>query len=231
MKQPQPKKIIFDLEEKTEFECVQTELGCFYKDEDGNRKTCLKSPCPLNLFKFGTHEKILEFYLNNEEWDETYYYFQDLLPQFNIDCDVKQLEEIKKSKTSVSTDDLPPGCRVFKISDELRKIKNNLKIYKNKTPEEMELLSKKGQATYNFEKTRFKRKLFGNLEILKHLAIDKRQQHKDDLLEKKFKLLAIGTQMGDLKPEALDITIHKDVKDVMEKPEQETKKKDKIAGF
>lgn len=221
----QPKKVFLELEKKIHFECFQKEVGCFHNNGDGARKPCPKSPCPLNLFKFGTHERILENFLDNEEWDEAYFYFQDLLPQFSIDCDVKQLEDIRKSKTVVNTEDLPPGCRVFKISDELRKIKNDLKIYKDQSKEEISI---KGKKTYNLEKVKFRKKLFANLEILKHLAIDKRQQHDDDLLDKKYKLLAIQTQMGDLKPEALELPIHKDVEDAIK---DKKNKKDKIAGF
>lgn len=220
----QPKKMYLELDKKIDFQCIQKDKGCYYKDEKGNWTPCHESPCPLNLFKFGTHERILENYLDDEEWDNAYFYFQDLLPQFSIDCDVTKLDEIKKSKSVVNTEDLPPGCRVFKISDELRKIKNNLKIYQDQSKGEISI---KGTKTYDFEKVNFRKKLFSNLEILKHLAIDKRIQHEDDLLEKKYKIYAIQAQIGDMKVESIEMPINKDVEDAI----KEKKKKDKIAGF
>lgn len=226
-RKPQPKKIFLELEKKDDFKCIQEEKGCFYLNGDGKRHRCTMSPCSLNLFNFGTHERIIEFYLDQEEWDEAYFYFQDLLPKFSIDCDVKTLEELRKNKEDLETKDLPPGCRVFKISEELWGIKSNLKIYKDKTN-----LSEKGYSTYESEKTKFKNKLHSNLEILKHLALDKRQHLQDELRDKYYKLLLVKTQMGELKPEALELPLHKDVEDaIKDKKNDNKKKKDKLPGF
>lgn len=221
----QPKKIYLELEKKTDFKCLQEEKGCFYSNGDGTKHRCVKSPCPLNLFSFGTHERIIENYLDNEEWDEAYFYFQDLLPQFSIDCDVKELEEMKKTKNEIETKDLPPGCRVFKISEELWEIKRILKIYKDKND-----LSEKGKETYKEEQNKFKNKLHGNFEILKHLAIDKKVKMEDEEKEMKFKLLLVKTQMGDLKPEAMELPLHKDVEDAL-KDKKKKDKNDKLPGF
>lgn len=225
MQQKKAPKIFLSLEKKIEFECIQKGKGCFAKNEDGVYKPCVKSPCPLNLFNFGTHERILENFLDNEEWDEAYYYFQDLLPKFSIDCDVEALEKIKKEKDVIETIDLPPGCRVFRISEELWETKRNLKIFKDKKDS-----SERGLEVYKEEKNKFKNKLHGNFEILKHLAIDKRQHNEDDLKDKYFKLLLVKTQMGDLKPEAMELPIHKDVDDAL-KDKKKKDKDDNIAGF
>lgn len=221
-----PKKVFLQLEREITFTCFQEGLGCLYENGGTDFKVCIKAPCPLNLFKFGTHERILDMYLDDENWDDAYFYFQDLLPQFSIDCDVKELEKIKKKNIIFKTEDLPPGCRVFKLSDELRKIKNNLKIYKNLNFDE---ISEKGKNNYTEDKIKFRKKLFANLEILKHLAIDKRQQNREDLLEKKYKILIVKTQMGDLRPEAMEIPIHKDVEDVLK--DKKKKKNNNIPGF
>lgn len=225
MQQKKAPKIFLSLEKKIEFECIQEGKGCFCKNGDGVYKPCVKSPCPLNLFNFGTHERILENFLDNEEWDEAYYYFQDLLPKFSIDCDVEELEKIKREKSVIETIDLPPGCRVFKISEELWEIKRNLKSFKGKDG-----LSERGQEGYNDEKNKFKNKLHGNFEILKHLALDKKIKMEDEEKEMKFKLLLVGTQMADLKPEAMELPLHKDVEDAL-KDKKKKEKKDNIAGF
>lgn len=222
-KKKPPKKIYLQLEKTVDFECIQKEKGCFYPNGDGAKHRCVKSPCPLNLFNFGTHERIIEYYLDHEEWDEAYFYFQDLLPKFSIDCDTKQLEELRKSKDIIETRDLPPGCRVFKINEELWEIKRNLKIYQNKND-----LSETGKGIYNDEKNKFKNKLHSNFEILKHLAIDKRQQIEDDLKEKYFKLLLVKTQMGDLKPESMEIPLQGDVEEAIK---DKQKKNKKLPGF
>lgn len=228
MQNKKPPKVYLSLEKKIDFECIQEEKGCFYKNGEGTYERCVKSPCPLNLFDFGTHERIIENYLDNEDWDEAYFYFQNLLPKFSIDCNVTELEKIKKEKENVETKDLPPGCRVFKISEELWEVKRNLKIYKGK-----DNISERGKEIYGDMKNNFKNKLHGNFEILKHLAIDKRQQMEDDLKEKYFKLLLVKTQMGDLKPETLELPLQGDVEKAIKdkKNDKKDKKKDKLPGF
>jgi len=160
---------------------------CFSKG-----KICPKSPCYENLFKFGTHERILDHYRDEEEWDETYYYFQDLLPLFNFNCDIQQLEEFKKINQDYEEKNLPVGCRVFKDSSKLRDIKNTLIMYKKMGKN----ISREGMKTYDLKKIEFKRILNGSFERLKHLAIDKRgkDEEKEQYHKRLLELYATAFQ-------------------------------------
>ena len=151
-----------------------------------NGKICPQSPCNANLYHFGTHERIMEKYLLDENWDEAYYYFQNLLPMFNFDCDVKQLEALKREEKLDRNEDYPLGCRVFKISKDLRELKNKIKNHKKLGTSG---ISKAGGKRDDSDKIKFKKKLYNDFEILKHLAMDKRakdaekEQYHERLLE------------------------------------------------
>ena len=166
-----------------QFKCKVPNHQCWSKDKKGNIKVCSWSPCPLNLYKFSMHGRIIENYLDNEEWDDSYYYFDSLLSNLPISCDLEHL----KNNPNTKINDLPPGCRVFKESFELKDIKRILKRY-NK----LELLkggeiSKTGKSIYESEKLKFAKKLHGNLERLKHLAKDK-QVKRDEANESQEKV-------------------------------------------
>lgn len=221
----QPEEVFFSLEEPIDFKCVQPEKGCFSRKDN---TICVRAPCELMKERFGTHERIKEFYLENDQWDEAYYYFKDLLSISIIDCDLEELEKIKEKKgTDLSSGEYPAGCRVFYISKELNDLRKSLKYFNGK---EYEKLSKDKQDKWDSCKKRFIRKMDSVFELLSHLVKNKRQLLKDNLLDMKYNLLVVGTQMGDLKPQAMDLPIHKDVKDTIEK-KNDGKDKDKISGI
>ena len=91
-------------------------------------------------------------------------------------------------------------------------------------------MSRSGLDRYESQKVKFRRELEDCLDLLKHLAIDERERRKKEIRDKKFDLTAVGTQMGELKPTALDMEIHNKVKDVLE-GKKEKEKKEKISGF
>ena len=156
------------------FKCKVPNYQCWSKDKKGTIKVCSWSPCALNLYKFSMHGRIIENYLDNEEWDDSYYYFDSLLSNLPISCDLEHL----KDNPNANINDLPPGCRIFKESFELKDIKRILKRYKKLLLEDGEI-SKTGKSIYESEKLKFAKKLHGNLERLKHLAKDKQVKKLD----------------------------------------------------
>lgn len=150
------------------FICKVKDSRCWAKDKKGKITVCSWSPCQLNLYEFSMHGRIIENYLDMEEWDDSYYYFDSLLSNLPISCDLEHL----KNNPNANINDLPPGCRVFKESFELKDIKRILKRYKKLLLEGGEI-SQTGMGLYESEKLKFAKKLHGNLERLKHLAKDK----------------------------------------------------------
>lgn len=160
-----------------EFKCKNLKDGCFYKNKKGEIKICHLSPCELNLLKFGTHRRIISYYLDIEDWSLAFNYFDDLTSGSNFECDIDRLYEIKNTSKILETKDYPLGCRIFVIEADLRRMLNlllNLQKLNKKEP-----LSSKGVKIYNENRTRFKRKLQNNLELLKHVVKDKKIKHID----------------------------------------------------
>ncbi len=206
-----------------EYDVCQFNFKCYDETEQNiYHIICPKAPCPLNLFKFGQHERILDFYLDADDWDNAYFYYQDLLPLFNIDCSIEQLDQIKAAKTNVETKDLPIGCRIFKFSDELREFRNTLKSYKKTKKEDISIA---GSEIYKSTQVNFRKTLGKSLELLKHASIDKRNKKEDE---------DRGFEMG-LK--FLDKTIEAakkygiDVKDTPNIVEEGFRNAAKMAGF
>lgn len=234
------KKIYLRLREdqSSDFECIRPGKGCFIRRTED---ICPQSPCPKNLFKFGTHERIIDYHLHNKDWSGAYYYFKDLLPQFSIDCDVNQMAKIRaKSDNEINLEDIPPGCRVFKIADILKKrlrIIQDLEHLDAIASEEIPL-SQTNQRKLSREQINFRKQLYSCLSLLQHLAIDKREKRTEKLERRKYNIALTKTQMGDLQPEALDVPLNKDVEDGIrgkdeqkEKQEEERKRKSRYAGI
>ncbi len=183
-----------------QFKCKVPDHQCWSKDKKGTIKVCSWSPCPLNLYKFSMHGRIIENYLDNEEWDDSYYYFDSLLSRLPISCDLEHL----KNNPNANINDLPPGCRVFKESFELKDIKRILKRYKKLELLEVGEISKTGKGIYESEKLKFAKKLHGNLERLKHLAKDK-QVRKEEAKEYHEKLIDLYATAFRAKKEGLNV--------------------------
>jgi len=230
-KKKEAKKLYLELDPKPDFECIRQKEGCF-KKQDGGYNICPQSPCVLNRYKFGTHERIVSNFVSKEEFEEAFYYFEDLLSQSSFNCEVELWYKIKKEKPDASVADLPIGCRVFKkvnlikpVLEDLRTLKRQIASATKETP-----MSHGGLDRYESQKVKFRRELEDCLDLLKHLTIDEREKRKKEIRDKKFDLTAVGTQMGELKPTALDMEIHNKVKDVLE-GKKEKEKKEKISGF
>lgn len=224
------KKIYLRLREDTSegFTCIRPEKGCFIRQTEN---ICPQSPCPKNLFKFGTHERIIDYHLYNRDWSGAYYYFKDLLPQFSIDCDVNQMTKLRaKSEKEIDLEQIPPGCRVFKIADILKKrlrIIQDLEQLDAMATDEKPL-SQTNQRKLSREQINFRKQLYSCLSLLQHLAIDKREKRTEKLERRKYNIALTKTQMGDLQPEALDVPLNKDSEDAIRgKDEQEEKKREK----
>ena len=184
-----------------EFKCINIQDGCFYKNKKGETKICHLSPCQLNLSKFGKHRRIIAYYLNIEDWESAFSYFDDLTSESDFECDIEKLYEIKNKLKTPEVADLPLGCRIFKIEASLRgdlSLLLNLQKLNQKEP-----LSSKGKRTYNNIKTRFKRRLNDNLEILKHIVKDdkhktkKESAHQEKGLEFLEKTIELAKRFGD----------------------------------
>lgn len=145
---------------------VKCKNKCIKKTKNG-LEICDKSPCEENLFKFGLHERIFEYYIDNKKYDEAYFYFQDWLPMFVIECKIDDFDKIKNGDLK----DLHPGCRIFVISRELKKVRKTLKIYKN-----LDDPSVKGKVNYLNAKKEFIDKIYSAIELLKHLSMDKKSK-------------------------------------------------------
>jgi len=206
MSNKKSKKVYLELDQKIEFDCVnkEREMDCY-----SNGIPCYKSPCPLNMFDFGLHERIIEDYLKKEDFTNAYYYFQNLMPLFSFDCDINKLEEYKQNRL----ENPPVGCKLFMENAELRSLKNKLETLEN--PD-----SERGKKERTKHRVQFRKTLMDNFERLKHLAISKREERRQDVLKMKYNIAITSAQIGDLKAEAVKLPIHKDVKDAMEKPEK-----------
>lgn len=237
------KIIPFSLEPHIEFKCIhQEEYSCFKKEKNGSLDICKKAPCPLISRDFGIHERILDHYQDNDNFNDPYYYLQDLLSKCKINCDVQQMEKIRQEKKgSLEAADYPPGCRIFYYSLELKDIKRAINYYAGLDSDK---LSEEGKKTFENYKTQFRDIMDKAIEILKHLVLDQYQKDQEDIRDKVYNLLLTATQMGDLKPEALELPLNKHVTDAIEhkgegdkdkeNPKNErkkNKKKDEIPGI
>jgi hypothetical protein len=205
--------------EKSSREPFQCIIKSFVEENGQNKimiDVCPHSPCIANLYKFGIHEKIIELNIRMREFDDSYSYFKDLVPQFPIDCDLTQLEKYKKD----GIDDLPAGCKLFVKNTELRKEKDDILALMN-------TVSEKGNKLLYAKIESFRANIMDNLERLSHLAIDKRQKTRDIITERKFKLLSISAQVGDLKAKSMELPIDGNVEKTIKETTDGEKPKSK----
>jgi hypothetical protein len=157
-----------------EFTCIQEKEGC-YKGKRDKLEPCVKSPCPLNLTKFGIHERIVEHYLIKQNYADVYYYFKDLLSMSYFNCDIQKLEKIREEKGHLEPIDYPPNCRVFIFSRKLKSLRRDIAYYRNLPYNE---LSEEGKENYKRKIKEFQETTDSAMEVLCHLVIDKIQKEK-----------------------------------------------------
>jgi hypothetical protein len=197
MSSPRRKKIkkrVLYLEEPITFECLRENIYSCLKGDD----LCEASPCPLNRFRFGFHKRVLFQYLKEERFEKAYFYFQDLMPRFNIRCSIKM--PLKFRKGGDEDEKIPPGCKLFIVSNDLFKLLNRI-IETN--PDD----STTSLDDYGLLVTEFKETLFGNVERLERLAIDDRYKTRLKKLTAKAQMLNSSIITGEMKIEGLDINL------------------------
>lgn len=187
-------------EQKEKKLCEKGNFECFYRyssNQDGAKKgtviICPNAPCKYNKMKFGQHTRIIEFYLKAETWDLAYYYFEDLLPMFHLQCDINEYYKLVKDEI-IDADKLPLGCRIFYVSNQLYSLKNQLIAFQELEQRIeggtiTEKMSEKGKSDYNHRKIDFATMFMKNLERLKHMVMDSNTKqyiqklHHENLIE------------------------------------------------
>ncbi len=158
------------------FKCELNDVfKCFIKNTEGIIDVCNCSPCPLNIYNFGVHGRIIRTHLKLEKWEECIYYFDRLLDQLPISCDLDLLND----NSNIKNKDDSPVCRLFKISFKLKEILEELESYQDQELLEKDGTSVKRKEFYDSDKFKFKKNLTGNLELLKRLAFSKRLKRND----------------------------------------------------
>lgn len=155
-------------------DCEFGKLECYYKYDNGQVVICPLAPCDLSRTRFGTHERIIDYYLDRGGYNNAYYYFQDLLSISIISCDLDKMDEIREKRANNKKLDpvqYPLGCRVFLFS---RQLKESKRIIKRKNRFDEENMSEAGKNMKNKAIREFEKKIYSSLDILKHLAIDER---------------------------------------------------------
>ena len=221
-----------------EKQCKFGAKSCFYKynqnkkeeNEEKEIDICPESPCLINLYDFGTHKRIIRYYIQEHFFEEALYYMENLIPQFPIECNLDKLDEYKSktTKKELEEDDkrsMPIGCRLFYEQTCAEKILDVIllrqKSFSNNTMEEEE------KASHRDYINTFKDILFDNLTRLEHLAISKREELRDKKLEREYNIQLTKAQMGDLETKSLQTPINKDVEDALRSGTSKDKDKKK----
>jgi len=208
---PKPQKTQLQIK----FECTQNHI-CF--DPSKDNPICAFSPCPLNLDDFGTHQRIIEFYLRLKKWDEAFYYFRNLMNKFPLDCNIDQMNDILEKRlenpnANFDKKALPIGCQLYIEIDELSNLKNDNLYYYESLKEDR--ISKEGQKKYNSGVKSFKHGLIANLIRLEHLVNSKKEEIRKEKEEREYKIELTKAQMGNLKPKSLELPIQGDVENAI----------------
>lgn len=207
------RKAFIQLEPVITFKCVQNKaLNCF-----PDSTPCPAAPCPFIAYKFGTHKQIIKHFLRAKQYSEANKYFQDLLTQFPVSCDLDELRELKRTKT-LDAESMPIGCKLFVNSDRLDKWEEEIFRFKDSE-------SPRGKDKLQTYIGNFKKTMIDNLNTLEHLALDARNKLDAEILSIKKDALITSAQIGDLKLESMEMPIHKTVKEAIEGKPQKSKKK------
>ena len=200
---------------QVKFECSSNHI-CF--DSSKKNPICGFSPCPLNLDDFGTHQRIIEYFLRIKKWDEAFYYFRNLMNKFPLDCNVDQMNDILEKRlenpeVTFDKKSLPIGCQLYIEIDELSNLKNDNLFYYESLREDR--ISKEGQKKYNSGVKSFNHGLIANLIRLEHLVNSKKEDIRKEKEEREYKIELTKAQMGNLKVKSLELPIQKDVEDAI----------------
>lgn len=166
--------------------CPNGKLRCFCKI-DGEVVICQHSPCNLSKDEIGTHERIIDYYMGIDEWDDAYYYFKSLIDKHVFNCNLTELESLKRENPNYTLKDLPPACRIFYFGRDLKEIKESIEIYDNKKFED---LGVDGKKVLNASKMMFMNKMNSSLHLLNHIVKDemyknlKKEQAQERILTK-----------------------------------------------
>lgn len=208
---------------KTETEepiCQKGEKICFDKSKakKGEDPACPHSPCPVNLYDFGTHRRIIEHYTKNQQWDDAFYYFTDLESKFPIFCEVNNLdlllEENQERETSVD-------CQLY---IEIKHLSTYRKSIYRDLGLGIENLSSQGKKRLEENKLDFDETMDNCIIRLKHLAKAKKQDLEELKAKREYQIQITKAQMGNLKPESLEMPIQKEVEDATQQTTEEKKK-------
>lgn len=189
------KKRLIHLEEPIKFKCRRDDdYAC-----DQNGELCEASPCPLNRFRFGFHKQVLFRFLVEENFTDAYFYFQDLVPCFNVKCSIGTPLKFRGKKND-DDDKIPPGCKLFIENDHLFKL---LRQLTKTTPED----SATSEDIYETLSAEFEEALFGNMERLQRLAMSDRYKTRLKKLSAKAQMLNSSIVTGEMRIEGLDLNL------------------------
>lgn len=213
-------QLFIDLNPSDDFECQQGNFLCIeIKDINKilNVIICPIAPCSLMKYKFGAHKTIIKYYLRTGNYLLANLYFQNLIPLFNIDCDIEKLDKINTNmEVKINKENLPVGCKLFVADSELEKWENEILNWSNHD-------SDVGLKNYKTAINSFSKLLIDNLNRLQHLAIDSRTKLDKELRDKYYKLLSISAQTGDMKIQSAKLPIQSDVLEALTNPDNQEK--------
>lgn len=165
-------------------DCPWQPLQCIHRV--GNVvKICTKAPCQLSSPRFGMHERIIDYFIDNEDWGRAYYYLQDLLQQLVFSCnvqDMKEIRELRRSGTDIKLKDYSQGCRVFIISNQIKELKRALEEFARKRAMHgKDNLGEKTIDKFFIDRGNFIKKIDASIDILKHLFKDEQYKREQEV--------------------------------------------------
>lgn len=155
---------------KINSKCPNGELNCFF--ENGAITICSLAPCNLSKYETGIHERIIDHYIEKEQWDDAYYYFKKLMDKNTFNCSLIELEKIKLEKPNYEAKDLPPACRLFYLAKEMKEVKGTIKFLERKG--KYEELSVEGRKKLMALSYKFISKMNSSIQLLDHIVKDER---------------------------------------------------------
>ena len=171
--------------------CPHGKLNCCYHDalilsdeKSSQLVVCSFAPCEISRFEIGMHEQIIDRYIDNNCYNDAYFYFKKLLDKETFDCNLAELERIKKENPRYSLGDLPPACRVFTISHQLKELKDTIRFLERLGNSNE--LGEDGRNTLSSSRNKFERKMNSSIQLLNHIIKDERyKEQKVDKAQKR----------------------------------------------
>lgn len=165
-------------------DCPWGKLRCF-KKVSNEVKICPTAPCELSAERFGTHERIIDYFIKYNDWGRAYYYLQDLIQPLLFSCNVKDMEEVRKLRREgkkIEMQDYSQGCRIFIISNRIKKLKRDLEEYERKEAlHGKENLGEKVKESYFIKQNDFVKQIDASIDILKHLVKDEQYKREQEI--------------------------------------------------